>query len=147
MGPVSGYYLAPPGEPSVYLTGDAVLTEGVLGALDRLRPDVVAPAGAANLGLGGAIMFSVDELVELARRASGRLVLNHLEALDHCPTSREGLRRRMADEGLAGRVHVPDDGEEVHFDRGAAAPHARLGPGPAGGPGLQKWVTSRLAGT
>lgn len=52
----------------------------------RLKPDViVAPAGAANMGLGDDILFSLDELVTLVRRAPGLVVLNHLEALDHCP--------------------------------------------------------------
>ncbi|HEX5752977.1 MAG TPA: MBL fold metallo-hydrolase [Archangium sp.] len=72
MGPVSGYDLAHPDEPSVYLTSDAVLTEERLEAVERLRPDVIiAPAGAANMGLGGDILFSVDELVTLVRRAPG----------------------------------------------------------------------------
>jgi L-ascorbate metabolism protein UlaG (beta-lactamase superfamily) len=122
MGGASGYYLAHPGEPSLYLTSDAVLTDELLGAVERLRPDViVAPAGAANMGAGGDILFSVDELVTLARRAPGRVVFNHLEALDHCPTTREGLRARMRAEGLAEKVSVPDDGEELRFERPGAA--------------------------
>ena len=59
MGPVSGYFLAHPGEPSVYLTSDAVLTDDLLAVIDRLHPDViVAPAGAANFGLGRDILFT-----------------------------------------------------------------------------------------
>ncbi|WP_257453696.1 MBL fold metallo-hydrolase [Archangium lipolyticum] len=118
LGAVSGYYLAHPDEPSVYITSDAVLTDEVLDAVDRLQPDVIiAPAGAANMGLGGDILFSVDELVTLVRRAPGRVVLNHLEALDHCPTTRDGLRERMNAEGLLAKVHIPEDGEEMHFAR------------------------------
>ncbi|MCY1060465.1 MBL fold metallo-hydrolase [Nannocystis sp. SCPEA4] len=148
MGPVSGYYLAHPDEPSVYLTSDAVLADAVLEAVDRLRPDVVvAPAGAADMGAGGKILFSVDELVTLVRRAPGRVVLNHLEALDHCPTTRADLRERLRAEGLQAKVDVPEDGEELHFARADARPRPRprLGPGPR--PGLQKWITARFAGT
>jgi hypothetical protein len=145
LGPVSGYYLAHPDEPSVYLTSDAVLTEEVLDAVDRLQPDVIiAPAGAANMGVGGDILFSVDELVTLVRRAPGRVVLNHLEALDHCPTTREGLRARMKSEGLLGKVHIPEDGEELHFARPDTLPHVLPMAGASRGPGLQKWVTARL---
>jgi len=147
LGPVAGYYLAHPGEPSLYLVGDSILTEGVLEAVDRLRPDViVAPAGAANMGLGGNILFSVDELVTLARRAEGKLVLNHLEALDHCPTTREGLRARMQAEGLADRTFIPADGEALTFSRASSRPHERPRPGKAERPGAQKWVASRFAG-
>lgn len=146
MGPVSAVYLAPPGEPSVLLTGDAVLDEALLAAVSRLRPEViVAPAGAANFGLGGDILFSVDELVALARRAPGTVVLNHLEALDHCPTSRADLQKRMAAEGLAARVRVPADGEALTFERAGAAAHAPAGVGDARRPGLQKWLTAKFA--
>ena len=142
MGPVSGVYLAHPDEPSVLFTSDAVLTDALLHAVDRLRPDVlVAPAGAANMGVGGDILFSVDELVALVRRAPGRVVLNHLEALDHCPTTREALRARLRAEGLADRVDVPDDGEALTFDRPAAASRPQLAPPPAP-PRVQKWVPS-----
>ncbi|WAS95735.1 MBL fold metallo-hydrolase [Nannocystis punicea] len=148
MGPVSGYYLAHPDEPSVYLTSDAVLADAVLEAVDRLQPDVVvAPAGAADMGVGGRILFSVDELVALVRRAPGRVVLNHLEALDHCPTTRADLRERLRAEGLQGKVDIPEDGEELQFTRpdDHARPHPRVGPGPR--PGLQKWLTARMAAT
>lgn len=148
LGPVSGYYLAHPDEPSVYLTSDAVLTDEVLEAVERLQPDVIiAPAGAANFGVGGDILFSVDELVTLVRRAPGRVVLNHLEALDHCPTTRGALRERMKAEGLLAKVHIPEDGEEMHFERPDTLPHARPKVGASKGPGFQKWVSARLTGT
>ncbi len=125
MGRVAGVFLAHPDEPSLYLTSDAVLTVEITGALERLRPDVVvAPAGAANMGAGGDIMFSVDELVALARSAPGRVVFNHLEALDHCPTTRAALRARLRAEGLLEKASVPADGEELRFERRAAAPGA-----------------------
>ena len=145
MGQVSGFYLAHPQEPSVYLTSDSVLTSAVLDALGRLRPDVVvAPAGAANFGAGPDILFSVDELMTLARSAPGEVVLNHLEALDHCPTSRIELRQRLAAEGLGARVHVPSDGQALHFARRQDAAHPRPLVRPRRAPGFQKWLTSKL---
>ena len=148
LGPVAGYYLAHPGEPSVYLLGDSILTENVLEAVERLQPDVIlAPAGAANMGLGGNILFSVDELLELTRRARGQVVFNHLEALDHCPTTRAGLRQRLIEEGLAGRTFVPEDGETLTFDGPAQSPREKPRSTPAERPGAQKWITSAFAGT
>lgn len=148
MGPVSGCYLAHPDEPSLYLTSDAILTDALLSAVDRLRPDViVAPAGAANMGAGGDILFSVDELVTLIRRAPGQVVLNHLEALDHCPTTREALRERMHAEGLTARVHIPEDGETLHFDRPTTPTHAHPRPHTDPRPGFQKWVTAHFTMT
>lgn len=147
MGPVAGYYLAPKGEPSLYITGDSILTDTVLDAVDRLQPDILlAPAGAANMGVGGDILFSVDELVTLIQRTRGQVVLNHLEALDHCPTTRTALRERMQREGLANRVFVPEDGEVSSFE-GAATTSPIHPPPTAVEPGFQKWLTAKFAGT
>ena len=101
-------------------------------------------AGAANFGAGPDILFSVDELLTLARQSSGEVVLNHLEALDHCPTPRAELRRRIAAEGLTARVQVPADGEVLHFERRASTKRPRPQPRPRREPGFQKWLTAKL---
>lgn len=147
MGPVAGYFLAYPGEPSLYVIGDSVMTESVLEAVSRLRPDVIlAPAGAANMGLGGNILFSEEELVQLCRATEGVVVFNHLEALDHCPTTRVGLRERMKAEGLSDRTFVPEDGETLTFE--APSARDRIATMPRGErPGFQKWFTAPFAGT
>lgn len=142
MGPVAGYWMQFPGEPSLYLTGDAILTESVRDAVSRLQPDiVVAPAGAANAGVGGDILFSVDELVQLAQLSEGQLVFNHLEALDHCPTTRVDLRARLQREGLASRTHVPEDGQTLSFSSAEEQPQREPRVHPPAST-LQKWVTS-----
>ncbi|MEZ4247639.1 MAG: MBL fold metallo-hydrolase [Polyangiales bacterium] len=144
MGPVSGFFFAPPGAPSLLLTSDATWTDALEAAIARLRPDViVAPAGSANMGLGGDILFSVDELVRLVRAAPGEVILNHLEALDHCPTRRGALAERLAREGLADRVWIPEDGEDRVF-RGDGAPVSDLRSG-APAPDFRKWLTAKLA--
>ncbi len=148
MGPAAGVYLAYPQEPSIYLTGDTVLSDTVLEAVTRLQPDlIVAPAGAASFGAGGKLLFSVDELVSLVKRAPGDVVLNHLEALDHCSTTRQDLRERMAAEGLAGRVHIPQDGEELSFERRYTAAQVTPRETPLAAPGFQKWLTAHFTGT
>ena len=115
--PVSSYFLSCPGEPKVYLTADAVLTPELLQTVQRLQPDViVAPAGSANFGWGGDILFSVDELVTLIQKTESYFVLNHLESLDHCPTQRHALQSRMEKEGLAQRVFIPQDGQTWSWD-------------------------------
>lgn len=145
LGPVCGFFLAHPGEPSIYLVGDSVLTESVREAVVRLQPDVlVLPAGAANLGAGGDILFSLDEIVQLVRQSTGQVVLNHLEALDHCPTTRTAARVRMREEGLADRVHVPEDGEELTFPVPARSSTPAVRPSVELQPGFQKWLAARF---
>lgn len=114
LGHVTGFFLAHPGEPSVLLAGDTILTPALKGAVQRLRPDVlVLPAGAANFGIGGDILLTPDECLELAQLTPGVTVLNHLEALDHCPTTRRDLVEKVARAGLSTRVRVPADGESL----------------------------------
>lgn len=145
MGPVSGLYMAPVEEPSVYLTGDTVLSDGVRTTVERLRPDViVAPGGSANFGKGPDILFSIDEMVELVRICDAMVVFNHLEAIDHCPTTRADLRARFEREGLIDRVRVPEDGESVELLRVTSGPHTPAGPPDRRRPGFQKWLTSKL---
>lgn len=147
MGPVSGFYIAHPDEPSVYMTADSILTGTVLEAVERLQPElVIAPAGAANMGLGN-LLFSVDELVELTRRVPGKVMFNHLESLDHCPTTRAGLQERMAAEGLAEKVLIPTDGELLSLSRSSKVPHVAPKAKASRKPGLQKWVSATFAGT
>jgi L-ascorbate metabolism protein UlaG (beta-lactamase superfamily) len=120
LGKGTGWFLDYPGEPSIYITGDTVLTDTVKEAIQRLQPDIiVAPAGAANIGIGQTILFLVPELVELAKLTTGRVVFNHLEALDHCPTTRKELAELMASEGVSERTLIPEDGEIL--DLGLAA--------------------------
>lgn len=148
MGPVSGFFLASPGEPSLYITGDTVMTDQVKDAIERLQPEVVvAPAGAANFGIGRDILFSMDELIALARLAPRNVVFNHLEAIDHCPMSRKGLRETMDAAGVGERVYIPADGEQLEFHSSVTDRRAVSQSRIRRRPGFQKWLTAKFAGT
>jgi L-ascorbate metabolism protein UlaG (beta-lactamase superfamily) len=114
MGPGAGYVLRLTGEPSLYLTGDTILTDDVRRVLAEDAPDVcVVPCGSAQLDVGGPVLMPMDELLEFIRLAPGRVVGNHLEALNHCPTTRADLAAALAAAGLADKVILPRDGETV----------------------------------
>ena len=115
MAPVSGFVLAAPGEPVLYLAGDTIWCEEVAAAIDAHRPDaVVVNAGAARFLEGDPIVMTADDVVAVARHAPDtRIVAVHLEALNHCPLTRADLHQRLHDEGLTERVTVPEDGAEV----------------------------------
>ncbi|MEM7678121.1 MAG: MBL fold metallo-hydrolase, partial [Myxococcota bacterium] len=145
MGHVSGLYLAPNGGPSILLTSDAIWTPQLDATLRRLQPSyTVAPAGSANVGLGGDILFSVDELIELTRATSGKVIFNHLEALDHCPTTRSGLKQRLESEGLLDRCIVPEDGTSVVLEPNEQ-PVVKPAGNPVRMPDLRKWVTAQMS--
>lgn len=107
-----GYLLELPGEPSVYLAGDTVLTPTVRDCLARLRPQVaVLPAGGARFDLGAEILMDADDMAQAATLTPATLVVNHLQALDHCPTRRDAVRALAQQGGWADRLWVPEDGE------------------------------------
>ena len=115
MAPVSGFVLAAPGEPTLYVAGDTILCDEVRDAVERYRPDViVVNASAARFNEGGPIVMDNDDVVELAREAPQSLVVAvHFETVSHSTETRADLRERLHREGLTDRVAVPEDGSEV----------------------------------
>lgn len=108
----AGFLLRREGEPSVYIVGDTVFTEDVTRLLEEYKPDVsIVAAGSAQLDIGPPILMSVDEIVSFVSKAPGKVVLNHLEALNHCPTTRTQLKKRLDQQNLTGKIMIPDDGE------------------------------------
>lgn len=111
-----GYHIEFPEEPSVYIAGDTVLSDDVRWCLVSSQPDVsVVPAGGARFDLGEEIIMGVEDLEKVTRLTSGVVVANHLEALDHCPVTREELRGLREQKGLGDRLRIPMDGETLQF--------------------------------
>jgi len=115
MAPVSGFILAAEGEPVLYVAGDTIWCQEVAEALEAHRPTaVVVNAGAARFLAGDPIVMTADDVVAVARHApEARIVVVHLEAINHCPLTRADLHQRLHEEGLTERVTVPEDGAEV----------------------------------
>ena len=110
----AGFYLRLPDEPSIYISGDTVYTRDVERALNELKPDIaVMASGSASLDVGGPILMPLDELLTFAQNAPGKVIANHLEALNHCPTTRLQLKQELENKGLLSKVFIPDDGETV----------------------------------
>jgi L-ascorbate metabolism protein UlaG (beta-lactamase superfamily) len=118
MAPASGFVLAPDGEPVLYIAGDTIWCQEVAAAIDAHRPAVVVVnSGAARFLEGDPIVMTGDDVVAAARHAhEARLVVVHLEAINHCPLTRADLHQRLHDEGLAERVTVPEDGAEIPLE-------------------------------
>jgi len=116
MGCGAGFVIRLPGEPSLYLSGDTVLSPDVVQTLEGERPAVaVVHAGGAQLDVGSPILTSIAEVRRFAELASEDVVAVHLEALNHCPATRAEIRALSSDPRIGGRLHVPDDGETLEF--------------------------------
>ena len=108
----AGLFLALPDEPSIYISGDTVLTDDVKKALEEFKPDItVVAAGNASIDIGGDILMPIEEIVEFIRLSPSKVIANHLEALNHCPITRAQLREVLIKQDLLGKVFIPEDGE------------------------------------
>lgn len=114
----AGYYIELPNEPSLYISGDTVLTEDVKKALSEMTPDItVVAAGNASLDLDGDILMPMEEIVEFVRLSPSKVIANHLEALNHCPITRELLRDVLEKNNLLDKVYIPNDGETLDISK------------------------------
>ena len=117
LAPVSGFVLRDGGR-TLYLAGDTVLYEDVEATLDSHRPDVIVlNGGGARFTGGRPIVMDADQVVAVARRVpDARVVVVHLDAINHCAQTRADMHQRLHDEDLTEHVTVPEDGAAVPLD-------------------------------
>jgi len=118
MGPVAGYLVRAPGEPSFYLAGDTVWYPELAAAVAPLAPDVVVThSGGAVWGENRELILMDDTQTAAACQAlpNSFFVAVHLEALDHCTTSRRRLRSTL-ENVCPDRFGIPADGEIISLN-------------------------------
>lgn len=117
IGPVSGFVVRAPGEPSFYVAGDTVWCPEVGQALHTFQPEVVVVnAGAALFLDSDPITMDADDVAQVARAAPrAQVIAVHMEAINHCVLTRIQLGEAMQHEGLSDRVLIPADDEELIF--------------------------------
>jgi L-ascorbate metabolism protein UlaG (beta-lactamase superfamily) len=104
LGPVSGFVL-----DGVYVAGDTIWCDEVAEVIERLRPHTVVVNGSGARFTGGApIVMDVEDVRALRGATNARVVVVHLEAINHCIERRDEYR---AVDG----VLVPDDGETIEL--------------------------------
>ncbi|MEL7256959.1 MAG: MBL fold metallo-hydrolase [Pseudomonadota bacterium] len=106
-----GYFIRMPGEPSLLVTGDTILTPELRAFVKTHEPDVVvAPAGGARFDIGGEIIMNARDMVELAKLTPGTIIANHMGAIGHCPVTRSDVTQLARQTGLQDRIFAPADG-------------------------------------
>ena len=117
MAPVSGFVVGADNSPSLYVAGDTIWCEPVEEALEAHRPDViVVNAGAAQFLEGDPITMTAEDVARVCRAApEARVVAVHMEAINHCLLTRNELAGYLDEQGLAGRVEIPADGETLEM--------------------------------
>ncbi len=119
MGSVIGLVFSSPDEPTLYWSGDTVMTDAVRGTIVEVHPDVIAcHSGGATAG-GTTIIMDIADTLEVARLApSATIVAVHLEAVAHAPVTRAAMRAAAESAGVdASRLRIPADGEVIVLQR------------------------------
>ncbi|MCF2587114.1 MBL fold metallo-hydrolase [Brevibacterium sp. UCMA 11752] len=117
IGEVMGVVLRHDDDPVVYIAGDTIMTDEVRRNLAEVAPDVVVlNTGEAVPSTLGPIIMGPKDVVEVAGLApQAKVVASHLEALNHCPATREDVRAAASAHAITDRVLVPEDGEVLRF--------------------------------
>jgi L-ascorbate metabolism protein UlaG (beta-lactamase superfamily) len=113
MGPVCGFILAAPGEPTVYWVGDSVWYPAVAEAIAQAGPDVIITHSSGALWQAGTpiVMDAEQTLAVCAAAPTSRVVAIHLDSLDHGQVSRAALRAAAVAAGVdSNRLIIPADG-------------------------------------
>lgn len=114
MGNVMGYYIEFPDEKSVYLSSDTIYTEAVDKVLLEFKPGIsVLACGSAQLDVFQPLLMNMEDIIKFIRKAPGKVIANHLEAVNHCPVKRDRLFQDLKKEGLSDKTFIPEDGESM----------------------------------
>jgi L-ascorbate metabolism protein UlaG (beta-lactamase superfamily) len=104
LAPVSGFVLG-----GLYIAGDTVWCREVEEAIERHRPRVaVVNASGARFLSSGPLVMTAAEVREVVARVP-RVVVVHLEAVNHCLESRDEIREAVPE------ALVPEDGETLEL--------------------------------
>lgn len=114
MGNVMGFYLELPDQPSLYLSSDTIYTSEVEKVLTEYKPDIgVVACGTAQLDLFKPLLMTMEDIIKFVRNSPAKVIANHLEAVNHCPTTREQLRAELTKNELIDKVYIPKDGHVI----------------------------------
>ncbi|MEM9921310.1 MAG: MBL fold metallo-hydrolase [Bacteroidota bacterium] len=115
-GNVMGFYIELPEQPSIYLSSDTIYTDAVDKVLKEYKPAIsVAAAGSAQFDIFKPLLMTVEDVLQFVKNAPGKVILNHLEAVNHCPTTRQALRKKLVAAGLMQKSFIPADGEWIEL--------------------------------
>lgn len=127
MGEVSGFVFQAADEPTLYWVGDSVWYDEIAAAIDQWQPDVIVThSGGAVWGsqrerahARERIIMDAAQTVAMCHYAPrSTIIATHLEALDHCLTSRAELRQAAENAGISpARLLIPADGETIEVRR------------------------------
>ena len=121
MGASSGYVLKADGQPTLYVMGDCVWNEVTQKVVKEHQPEyIVVNSGGAILPpmskTDGPIIPNEAETMHIIDDCpvNTRFIAVHMDAIDHCQTTRAILRNEARHHGTdMSRLIIPEDGESI----------------------------------
>lgn len=116
MGKVSGFVFQATGEPTVYWAGDTIWCEEVAKTLEQFEPDIIIThSGGATIPGFKPILMDAEQTIKILKEASEATVIAiHMEALDHCKTTKKILQAKAQSAGISKpRLIIPENGETI----------------------------------
>ncbi len=112
LGEVSGFVLQAANHPTVYIVGDCLFDDEIKNTIKTYNPDIIVMnTGGAQWG-GAKILMDEMDAIALAKFApEAQIIAVHMEALDHCKTTREVLKQKAKEAHVA--ISIPTDGETL----------------------------------
>ncbi|PMD89203.1 MBL fold metallo-hydrolase [Siphonobacter sp. BAB-5405] len=118
MGKTSGFILRAKNQPTIYIIGDGIWTEGIKANLEKYKPDYVIAntGGAAIPGFEKTpIIMDIEQTITLLKSSGkAKVIAVHMEALDHCHTKRAELRQKADSLNISNeKLLIPQDGQII----------------------------------
>lgn len=118
IGDVSGVILQHPQEEKLYIAGDTVWYSGIKNVLNTHVPEIIIVNGGDNQFYeGSSLIMNEYDIYQVAKEApESKIVVVHMEAVNHWNLSRARLQEFLDVNKLSTRVFIPEDGESYVFD-------------------------------
>ncbi|MCY9093287.1 MBL fold metallo-hydrolase [Bacillus mojavensis] len=116
-GLVCGVVFKHQSEKTLYVAGDTVWYEAVQEEIDTHQPEIIVVNGGDNQFYeGGSLIMGKEDIYETYKAAqNAKIIVSHMEAVNHWGLSKEELKSFIKEKGIASDVLVPEDGESYSF--------------------------------
>ena len=114
-GQVCGMVLQHPSEKTLYIVADTVWYEEVEKAINKYNPEVMVVNGGDNrFIIGNQLIMNKKDIYSVHKASpNARIVVSHMEGVNHNSLTRKELRAFLTKKGITDKVLVPEDGEKI----------------------------------
>lgn len=116
-GPASGFILQHKQEKTVYVAGDTIWYPDIKKTLETYQPEIIIlNACAAELLDFGRLIMDDNDIYEVYKTCpQATIIASHMDTVSHATLTRETLRQKLTEKGIAGNILIPADGEAYQF--------------------------------